>query len=90
MNERLYLVGYDIASPRRWRRVVKAVRRVGERRQLSVFVCRMTARRKEKLERELRALIDPDQDRLMVLDLGPATSLRPDIPQSLSTEAVIL
>lgn len=71
---RLFLVAYDIASPKRWRRVQKVVRRLCQREQLSVFVCRGNAARITRLEKELRAIIDPEKDRLMVLDLGPAGS----------------
>jgi len=71
---RLYLVAYDIASPRRWRRVFKTLRRVGEHRQLSVFLCRLPPARMARLQARLRDLIDPEDDRLMVVDLGDAGS----------------
>lgn len=72
MSVRLYLVAYDISSPKRWRRVQKAVRRLCQREQLSVFVCRGTAARIARLEAELKRVMHPRDDRLMVLDLGPA------------------
>lgn len=71
---RLYLVAYDISSPKRWRRVQKAVRRLCTRSQLSVFVCRGTHARIGRLESTLRAAMDLTQDRLMVIDLGPAAT----------------
>src|SRR5205085_6374488 len=74
MDVRLYLVAYDISSPKRWRRVQKAVRRLCQREQLSVFVCRGTAARIARLEKELRGVMHPKEDRLMVVDLGPAES----------------
>ena len=74
MSVRLYLVAYDVSSPKRWRRVQKAVRRLCRRSQLSVFVCRGTPARLAKLETTLRREIDLKEDRLMVLDLGPADS----------------
>jgi CRISPR-associated protein Cas2 len=67
---RFYLVAYDIASPKRWRHVVKLVRRVGERRQLSVFICRMTPRRRKLLEKQIRCILSADEDRLMIADLS--------------------
>lgn len=72
MTARMYLIAYDIACPRRWRRIQKAVRRLCRRQQLSVFACRGTPARIARLEDELRRLMDADEDRLMVLDLGPA------------------
>lgn len=74
MSARLYLVAYDVSSPARWRRVIKAVRRLCRRSQLSVFVCRGTPARIDRLEKELRRHLDPDEDRLLIVDLGPAAS----------------
>jgi CRISPR-associated protein Cas2 len=79
MDARLYLVAYDISSPKRWRRVQKVVRRLCQREQLSVFTCRGTAARIARLEHELRQLINPAEDRLMVLDLGPAETAGPKL-----------
>ena len=72
MSVRLYLIAYDVSSPKRWRRIQKAVRRLCRRSQLSVFVCRGTQARLARLEATLRREMDMTQDRLMVLDLGPA------------------
>lgn len=72
-DPRLYLVAYDIAAPRRWRRVYKTLCRAGEHAQLSVFLCRLRPERMARLEMRIRQLIDPATDRLMVIDLG-----RPD------------
>jgi CRISPR-associated protein Cas2 len=74
MSVRLYVVAYNVASPKRWRRVQKAVRRLCRRSQLSVFVCRGTPARLARLESELRRELDLTEDRLMILDLGPAQS----------------
>ena len=74
MEARLYIVSYDIASPRRWRHVQKLVRRICQRQQLSVFVCRGTETRIRHLERDLRHILDPTADRLLVIDLGPAAT----------------
>jgi CRISPR-associated protein Cas2 len=74
MSARLYLVAYDISCPKRWRRVYKAVRRLCQRSQLSVFVCRGTPARMARLEKDLRRLVHETEDKLMVLDLGPAHS----------------
>jgi CRISPR-associated protein Cas2 len=72
MSARLYVVAYDVASPKRWRRVQKAVRRLCQRSQLSVFVCRGTPARLARLEQTLRSELDLAKDRLIILDLGPA------------------
>ncbi len=74
MSVRLYVVAYDIASPKRWRRVQKLIRRLCRRSQLSVLVCRGTPGRLARLEAELKRAMHPEEDRLMVLDLGPAVT----------------
>jgi CRISPR-associated protein Cas2 len=73
-DARLYLVAYDITAPRRWRRVYKVLCRVGERGQFSVFLCRLPPARMRQVGAVLAGLIDPQSDRLMVLDLGPAAT----------------
>ena len=44
-DERTYIVTYDIADARRWRRVFKTMNGFGEWLQLSVFQCRLSRRR---------------------------------------------
>ena len=79
MQVRLYLVTYDIASPQRWRRVQKIIKGICQRSQLSVFICRASKPRIERLEREMRLVLHSRDDRLMVLDLGPAHVAAPQV-----------
>ena len=81
MSARLFLIAYDISSPKRWRRVQKALRPLCQREQLSVFTCRGSASRIERLETQLRKVMHPEQDRLMILDLGPADSAADKLKQ---------
>lgn len=71
-EERLYIVTYDIAEPRRWRRVFKLMNGYGEWLQLSVFQCRLTRRRKVELQAALSELINHNADHILLLDLGHA------------------
>lgn len=71
-RSRIFLVSYDIAEPRRWRRVFKLLRENGEHQQLSVFICRLPVARMKRLAARLAMLTDPAQDRLMVIELGTA------------------
>jgi CRISPR-associated protein Cas2 len=68
----LYFVAYDISCPRRWRRVQKAIKGLCRRNQLSVYLCRATPARVRRLEAQLRRILHDEEDRLMVIDLGPA------------------
>jgi CRISPR-associated endonuclease Cas2 len=49
-DENLYIVTYDISSQRRWRRVFRIMEGYGEWVQLSVFQCRLSRRRKDRIE----------------------------------------
>ncbi|MGH7191745.1 MAG: CRISPR-associated endonuclease Cas2 [Acetobacteraceae bacterium] len=71
-DERLFIVAYDIADQRRWRRVFKAMHGYGEWLQLSVFQCRLTRRRRAELETQLRGLVKTGEDHLLLIDVGPA------------------
>lgn len=71
-KERLYVVTYDIADPKRWRRIFKAMKGYGRWLQLSVFQCRLTARRRAEMTARIDGLIRPTEDHVLILDLGPA------------------
>ncbi|MBX9825156.1 MAG: CRISPR-associated endonuclease Cas2 [Xanthobacteraceae bacterium] len=79
VDERLYIVAYDIADDRRWRRVFKLVRGYGHWLQLSVFQCRLTARRRAELARRLEEVIHDCDDHVLILDLGPADNVDPRV-----------
>jgi CRISPR-associated protein Cas2 len=79
VEERLYIVTYDIADQRRWRRVFKLMHGYGSWLQLSVFQCRLTARRRAELGRRLDAAIRSADDHVLILDLGPADSVDPRV-----------
>jgi len=71
-GERLYVVTYDIADQRRWRRVFRVMNDYGEWIQLSVFQCRLTRRRRAELETRLRELVKRGEDHVLLIDVGPA------------------
>ena len=48
-RERLYIVAYDIADQKRWRRVFRTMKGFGRWLQLSVFQCRLSGRRRADL-----------------------------------------
>ncbi len=71
-GERMYIVTYDIANNRRWRRVFKIMHGFGEWLQLSVFQCRLSRRRRAELETQLRELVKAGEDHVLLIDVGPA------------------
>ncbi len=71
-NDHLFIVTYDIADPKRWRRMFKAMHGYGEWLQLSVFQCRLSPLRRAELETRLRELVKNGEDHVLLIDVGPA------------------
>jgi len=67
-----YLAAYDIAHPRRLRRALKVLLDHAISRQKSVFEVRLDARAFDSLRWGMEDVIDPDEDRFMLLRLSSA------------------
>lgn len=77
----LIIVTYDVstetaAGRKRLRRVARACERVGQRVQKSVFECTVDEMQFEKLERELLAEINEEQDNLRFYRITEPVELR--------------
>ncbi len=70
----LYLISYDIACPKRWRQVYKIVNGFGDAVHYSVFSCCLSKPERILLLEQLLPVMNQNEDRLMVADLGPADS----------------
>jgi CRISPR-associated protein Cas2 len=68
-----YLVAYDVADPKRLRRVYKKLFGFGDPLQYSVFRCDLSDVERTKLREELAALIHHTEDRVMIVDIGLVT-----------------
>ena len=68
----LFLVSYDVCHPKRLRKVYKRMCGFGEGVQYSVFLCRLSRAEKIHLLDQIGRLIKHDEDRVMIVDLGPA------------------
>lgn len=66
-----YLVAYDISDPKRLRRTFKTMRGYGDSLQYSVFQCSLSDVEKMQLVQALTAVIKHDEDRVMIVDIGP-------------------
>lgn len=77
--EHLYVISYDISQPRRWRRVFRIMKGYGEWLQLSVFQCRLSRTRVLQLEEALRDAMNQDEDHVLILDIGPAEAVSPQV-----------
>jgi CRISPR-associated protein Cas2 len=70
--EHLFIISYDIAEPKRWRRVFRIMKGYGEWLQLSVFQCRLTRMRMIQLESDLKDVLNQREDHVLIVDVGPA------------------
>ena len=75
MSQHAFIVAYDIADPKRLREVAKTMVGHGERVQLSVFYCVLTREQRELLLSHLTGIIHHAEDRVVLIDLGPADGL---------------
>lgn len=78
-SERLYIVAYDIRDPARWRGVFRIMKGYGQWLQLSVFQCRLTARRRADMAAALERLIRRDDDHVLIIDIGDADHVVPRV-----------
>jgi CRISPR-associated protein Cas2 len=77
--EYLYLVTYDIRDPKRWRRVFKLMKGYGDWLQLSVFQCRLSRKRHAELIALLDGIIHHGEDHVLIINVGPAESVKPQV-----------
>lgn len=74
MTRRRYLMAYDIAEPKRLRRICTLMEDNGERLQYSVFLCDLTRGELAELESAVLAVMDLEQDSVVQIDLGPLSA----------------
>lgn len=77
--EHLYIITYDISDQKRWRRVFRLMQAYGEWLQLSVFQCRMSRKRHAELVALLDGIIHHEADHILVMDLGIADQITPQV-----------
>ena len=68
----VYLVGFDVSDDKRLRRTYKKMCGFGDPVQYSVFRCELSATDKQRMKEALWSILNLDQDRVMLVDLGPA------------------
>ncbi|MCP9470610.1 MAG: CRISPR-associated endonuclease Cas2 [Nitrospira sp.] len=71
---RCYLVAYDIADPKRLRRVFKTMKGYGAHVQLSVFQCDLPEMDLIRMKASLTEIIHHKEDQVLIIDLGPTES----------------
>lgn len=76
MARRRFLIAYDIADPRRLRRVAKTMEEYGERVQYSVFICDLSRTELVHARAKVEAEMEFGADSILVIDLGEPTSAK--------------
>ena len=64
-----FLAMYDIADPKRLRKVEKTMKRFGYRIQKSVFECSLTPGNVEQMKKAVSLLINPKEDAFRIYPL---------------------
>ena len=67
-----YIVTYDISDSKRLRKMFKKMNGFGDPLQYSVFICDLSAKEKVLMEEALTEIINPKEDRILIVDIGPA------------------
>jgi CRISPR-associated protein Cas2 len=73
---RYYLLAYDVTADRRRAAVLKAVKAHGLGGQESAHECWLSKAERRELMRLLKRLIDPAEDRLLLLRIDPRSDVR--------------
>jgi CRISPR-associated protein Cas2 len=75
-QRQLYLAAYDISCNRRLRKALCVIRAYASGGQKSVFECYLTVTEKNQLLADISTVIDPLEDRFMLLRLLGAKHMR--------------
>ena len=66
------MVSYDIMDPKRLQRVHRRMKGFGVPLHYSVFRCDLTTKGRVEMIAELTDLMKQNEDRIMIIDLGPS------------------
>lgn len=66
-----WVVAYDISDPKRLRKVARACEDYGYRKQLSVFLCRLSTTDFVKLRNRLYDIVNLSEDQVLFIPLCP-------------------
>ena len=70
----VFIVSYDVSNTKRLRQTYKTLCGFGTALQYSVFRCELNPLQLHALKEKLWSILNLEEDRVMVVDLGPAGS----------------
>ena len=68
----VFMLCYDVADAKRLRQTHKKMCGFGDPMQYSVFRCELSPTEKQSLKEALWSILNWNEDRVMLVDLGPA------------------
>ena len=81
-----YIVAYDVSDGRRLQKTFKKMNGFGDPLQYSVFVCDLSAKERVIMEEALTAIINLKEDRVLIIDTGPADGRGSDAVRTLGRQ----
>ena len=72
LDEQRNVVSYDIADPKRLRKVFTVMRGFGDHLQLSVFRADLSPKERIQLVMKLASIINHKEDQVLIIPVGPA------------------
>ena len=72
----LHIAAYDVSSAARLRDALKLLKGYASGRQKSVFECFLSEGEKRTLLAGVRAVLDPEEDRFLLVRLDPRSKVR--------------
>lgn len=67
-----YIVTYDVANPKRLKRMHRLLSGFGDPVQYSVFCCDLSPVERAQMRKAILTLVDASADRVMIVDAGPS------------------
>ncbi|MCR4318534.1 MAG: CRISPR-associated endonuclease Cas2 [Planctomycetes bacterium] len=77
-----FLITYDVADPKRLRKVMKTVRGYGDRVQYSVFLGQLSEKDEAILRGKLKDKINHSEDQVILIRLGPVDGSSKSAPDN--------
>ena len=81
-----YIVAYDVSDAKRLRRTFKKMNGFGDPLQYSVFVCDLSMKERVLMEEALTEIINLKEDRVLVIDIGPADGRGAEVVKTLGRQ----
>jgi CRISPR-associated protein Cas2 len=78
-GRRRYLVTYDVSDAKRLRRTFRLMHGFGDPVQYSVFLCDLGREELQLLRERLSGVLNLREDRVLIVDLGPAARWRAEV-----------